>query len=152
MFIPVQPGAFAAGQPAQQHVPAPASATSSPPQQHMHLLPGLAALQHLQLPLQLPPCYRLLAGPPLGLATAGSDSSACDILPMQGVNVCSSRSVISSKRTQFPLWLSRHVTHVMYPAEAFQPDADPCHFVTKRLLTDTRYLRELGPFMKALRA
>jgi hypothetical protein len=72
--IPVQLEASAAGQPARQHVCAPAHASSSPPQQHMHLqLP----LQRPQLPLQLLFCQKVLAVPPTGLATAGSCLPAC---------------------------------------------------------------------------
>ena len=67
--IPLQPGAFAAGGPAQQHVPAPAPAPSSPPQQHTHLLP-------LLVPVQRPLCLGMLAARPPGLATAGNCETA----------------------------------------------------------------------------
>ena len=67
--IPLQPGAFAAGGPAQQHVPAPAPAPSSPPQQHTHLLP-------LLVPLQRPLSLGMLAARPPGLATAGNCETA----------------------------------------------------------------------------
>lgn len=113
--------AFAAGGPAQQHVPAPAPASSLPPQQHLHGPPVLAALQ-------LPPCLQMLAGRPPGLATAGNNETACQIpSTLQAVIICNSKSVLSSNgilkecRVRVMSWTHVYVSCILTAQRRFDP-------------------------------